>query len=88
MFEGDPLQDLVVIDTDGSAVFFDLLADPLGMVPCPADLNCDGVLDLADIGLFIDYFLLGDIAVDADGNGVLDLADISAFTSGFLAGCP
>jgi hypothetical protein len=46
------------------------------------------VLDLADIGLFVNYFLFGDIAVDFNDDGVLDLLDINAFVSGFLAGCP
>jgi hypothetical protein len=87
-FEGMPFGTLVVIDPDGSGVYFDLVADPLGLVPCPADLNCDGVLDLADIGLFVNYFLFGDIAVDFNDDGVLDLLDINAFVSGFLAGCP
>jgi hypothetical protein len=87
-FEGMPFGTLVVIDPDGSGVYFDLVTDPLGLVPCPADLNCDGVLDLADIGLFVNYFLFGDIAVDFNDDGVLDLLDINAFVSGFLAGCP
>tara|TARA_Y100001933_G_scaffold218968_1_gene227399 strand:- start:495 stop:1544 length:1050 start_codon:yes stop_codon:yes gene_type:complete len=87
-FEGTPLDTLVVIDPDGSAAFFDLVADPLGLVPCPSDMNCDGVLDLADINLFVNYFLIADIAVDFNDDGLIDLADITGFVSEFLAGCP
>ncbi len=48
-----------------------------------------GVLDLADIGIFVSAFIAGDSAADvAEPFGVLDLADISVFVSSFTAGCP
>ncbi len=57
--------------------------------PCPADLaEPFGVLDLADINLFIIGFQLGLPEVDfAEPFGVFDLADIAAFLESFAAGC-
>ena len=48
-----------------------------------------GVLDLADISVFINGFL--NMAPEADlaePFGVLDLSDINAFVSSFISGCP
>lgn len=48
-----------------------------------------GVLDLADIQVFIATFRSGDPAADlAKPFGVFDLADLQTFVSGFLGGCP
>ena len=48
-----------------------------------------GVLDLADVGGFVDAFLAGAPVADlAEPFGVFDLGDIAAFIEGFLAGCP
>ncbi len=55
---------------------------------CVADINNDGVLDLADIGAFVNGFTAQDPIADIDGNGVFDLGDINAFVASFLAGCP
>lgn len=54
---------------------------------CPADLNGDGVLDLADINAFIAGFTTQDAIADIDGNGIFDLADINAFVTAFIIGC-
>jgi hypothetical protein len=83
-----PVTELAVIDVDGTPHMFDLLADPAGLVPCPADVTCDGVLDLSDVSLFVNYFVFGDDGADLDYNGVLDLGDVGLFTSGFLGACP
>jgi hypothetical protein len=56
--------------------------------PCTADFNGDGVLDLADINLFVSGFVGMDSIADLDGDGVFDLTDINLFVSGFTAGCP
>ncbi len=57
--------------------------------PCPCDLNGDGILDLADIGLFVGSFVamtpLSDLAPPF---GVWDLADIGVFVTCFTGGCP
>ena len=63
----------------------------------PADDGCTiadladprGVLDLADIAVFVTAFNNGELAADlAEPIGVIDLADISAFVVSFTAGCP
>lgn len=88
LVEPDPVIELAIIDTDGTPTTYDLLAEPWGLVPCEADMNTDGILDLSDVSLFINYFLFGDSVIDFDRNGVIDLADIGTFTGGFVAGCP
>ena len=56
---------------------------------CPADLaEPFGVLDLADISLFVSSFLGQQPAGDIDGNGIYDLGDISGFVGAFQSGCP
>lgn len=53
-----------------------------------ADFNGDRVLDLADLGAFVNGFVAGDPTVDiASPSGVLDLADILAFVDAFTSGC-
>ncbi|USN97985.1 MAG: hypothetical protein H6810_07260 [Phycisphaeraceae bacterium] len=86
--QGGPLALLVVFDVDGTPYFFDLVTDPGGLAPCDGDTNIDGLLDLRDVNLFIDYFLFGDPSVDFDGNNIIDLVDLVRFTSSFVAGCP
>ena len=56
--------------------------------PCLADLDGNGLLDLADINTFVSGFLANDPIADLDGNGLFDLTDINTFVSAFLAGCP
>ncbi|MFG0306771.1 MAG: glycoside hydrolase family 66 protein [Phycisphaerales bacterium JB040] len=53
----------------------------------PADLNDDGVLDNADIGAFVAFFLSGDPRADFTGDANIDNGDIGAFVAAFLAGC-
>ena len=57
---------------------------------CPVDAaEPVGVLDLADIVVFVTAFSAGDPAADlAEPFGTIDLADITAFVGAFLAGCP
>jgi hypothetical protein len=47
-----------------------------------------GVLDSADITMFVTMFLAEDGAVDYDANGVFDLVDIVHFVTAFTDGCP
>lgn len=54
---------------------------------CPADLTGDGILDLADLQLFVTSFLAGDLAADITGDGILDLADVQGLVASFNAGC-
>lgn len=57
---------------------------------CPADLaEPFGVLDLADINVFVGAFISNGLSVDfAEPFGILDLADINAFIASFAGGCP
>ncbi len=72
----------------GGAVFVDSVTFTARQL-CPADLaEPFGVLDLADINLFILAFLSRDPIADLDGNGVYDLTDITLFTPAFVDGCP
>lgn len=52
-----------------------------------ADLDHNGLLDLADLNLFVSAFLVLDPAVDFDHNGVFDLVDIVVFIGAFNDGC-
>lgn len=60
----------------------------LPQADCPADLNSDGLLDLADITIFVQAFQDGESTADFNGDGLLDLADIVAFIEDFIRGCP
>ena len=53
-----------------------------------ADLDHSGLLDLADIGLFVSGFVAQEPAVDFDADGIFDLDDIVVFVTAFNAGCP
>ncbi len=57
---------------------------------CIADISAPfGVLDLADITLFIGWFQFRNPGADlAEPLGVFDLADVTAFIASFNAGCP
>lgn len=56
----------------------------------PADLSePHGLLDLADITVFISAFSAGEHDADlAEPHGTFDLADITAFVAAFTEGCP
>lgn len=93
--DGWDLQSAEAINASGVIVGHGLHA-PWGrrafmLVPdtgCPADLNGDGILDLADISAFIIAFTGHDPVADLTGDGILDLDDISAFIVSFTSGCP
>jgi opacity protein-like surface antigen len=55
---------------------------------CPADLNGDTILDLADIQVFVTAFTSMDPIADLVADGIYDLADVTAFVTSFVAGCP
>ncbi|MBL4810594.1 MAG: hypothetical protein JKY43_11120 [Phycisphaerales bacterium] len=58
------------------------------ILPCPADLTGDGVLDFFDVSAFLVFFQLGNEAADFTGDGSFDFFDVSAFLSAFVDGCP
>lgn len=47
-----------------------------------------GVLDLADVNLFVSGFVSQDAASDLNADGLFDLTDVNLFVSAFMAGCP
>lgn len=59
----------------------------LGLVPCIADFNRDGSLDIFDFLAFQNAFDLGLRRADLDGDGILTLFDFLAFQNEFDAGC-
>jgi hypothetical protein len=70
---------------------FTLWLDGVRFTPrsCPADLAPPfGMLDLADIVAFVQWFQAGNPIADIDANGLYDLSDINEFIGGFVAGCP
>lgn len=72
----------------GNAPIVDIGAAEFQLRSCPADLDFNGILDLADINAFIIAFTAMDNPADLDGNGLYDLADIVLFVGFFNEGCP
>ena len=70
--------------------------DDVRLDATPADPACNpaelaepfGVLDLADIGAFVDAFQAGGPGADLNGDTLIDLSDISVFVTAFTSGCP
>jgi hypothetical protein len=84
----DLLPDSEVIALGGPSGDGIVLTGPMGCND--ADLaEPFGVLDLADIGTFVQAFVAQDPIADiAPPSGVFDLADLSAFVQAFTSGCP
>ncbi len=57
-------------------------------MPCLADMNDDGMVDVLDFFAFIIAFSNADPAADLDGSGSLDVLDFFTFVALFAAGCP
>jgi len=53
---------------------------------CPADLNGDGVVDTADLALFLTWFQNGDERADITNDGVLNFFDVQVYISIFEPG--
>lgn len=68
------------------------IIDPMGSaIPCPEDINGDGVIDTADLGLLIAVFGQAPPSVveaDINGDGVADTADLGLLISAFGTVCP
>lgn len=56
-------------------------------VPCAADINRSGAVDVRDIFDFLSAFFAGRASADFDGNGEIVPQDIFAFLSEFFAQC-
>jgi len=59
----------------------------LAAVPCPADLDGDGTVTLADFLLLADAFDAGEDRADLDGDDALTLLDFLVFQNMFEEGC-
>lgn len=58
-----------------------------GFQVCPADLNADASVDLADFFDFLNAYDLGQPAADLTGDGQVDLADFFAFFDSWDLAC-
>lgn len=93
-WRNDPgISSVVVHKSDGSPfgiVTIDNNTWGFNVAPCPADVAPPaGVLDLNDIGVFVNAFANGEDSADiALPVGVLDLNDVNLFIGSFLDGCP
>ena len=64
------------------------LFGPSGFVCCPADVNCDGVINFFDVSAFLGGFSSMNPIADFTGDGLYNFFDVSAFLAAFSAGCP
>lgn len=80
---GELILSMFFTGSTGSGVFLFDIDDP-----CPADINCDGLLDLGDINAFVEGFTNQTPAGDLNGDGLWDLGDIGIFMASFTGGCP
>ena len=54
---------------------------------CPADLNNDGVVDTADLGILLSEFGTPGVLADLNGDGVVDTADLGILLASFGLNC-
>lgn len=94
----DGVHDLVV---ECYSYVFGVCPDPLGMslswvskggsnpCACAGDLNGDGIVDIADLALFLSQFGSSDGGCDDINNdGVTDISDLALILSAFGSACP
>lgn len=83
--EGEPGDDIVAMDDF-------IFGEPVNLnacgPDCPADLTGDGILDLADLSVFVIAFSSQDLEADLNDDGILDLGDIQIFVEAYIDGCP
>ena len=73
--EPDPITELAIIDeTEDSPHVFDLINDPGAFGGCPADLDCNGTVEVVDVQIGIAVVLDGTLnpAIDANGDACPD----------------
>lgn len=54
---------------------------------CHADVNCDGVVNVDDFDIFLDWWKNGDPRADWNGDGVINTLDFVDFQNDWAAGC-
>ena len=59
-----------------------------GRLDCPGDLNLDGVIDTADLGILIGQFGTAGPGADINGDGVVNTADLGILIGAFSTACP
>lgn len=63
-------------------------SNPATLTICPADFNCDGVLDPDDLSDYIGcFFTPACTAADFNGDGFADPDDLSDYIGAFFGGC-
>ncbi len=55
---------------------------------CPADMNNDGLVDIADVFAFLTAYNSLDLAADLTNDGLVDISDVFAFLTSYNGGCP
>ncbi|MCB9839099.1 MAG: hypothetical protein H6813_07150 [Phycisphaeraceae bacterium] len=60
---------------------------PVVLVPCSADLNGDGVVDTADLGVLLGAFGTNDAQADLNDDGMVDTADLGILLGEFGSHC-
>ncbi|MCB9848918.1 MAG: multicopper oxidase domain-containing protein [Phycisphaeraceae bacterium] len=58
------------------------------VAPCPEDLNDDGVIDTADLGILLGQFGTPGPESDLNGDMIVDTADLGILLGVFGTGCP
>ncbi len=66
----------------GSAV-----SEPISVLVCVADVDCDGFVNGIDADLYWAWFEAGDASADVDQNGAVNGVDFDTFMDAFAEGC-
>ena len=80
--------------SQGPGCYGDLQSGTGAGIPCPGDINHDGVIDIGDLGQFLSAFgttndqLNYNPGADLDGDGDVDLNDLTEFLSRYGMPCP
>jgi len=80
-------QSLTNIASDHRPVLVDFIL-PLAPPACPADLNGDGTIDTADLGILIGQFGTAGPEADLNEDGTVDTADLGILIGVFGVPCP
>ncbi|QYK47398.1 MAG: hypothetical protein KF838_11480 [Phycisphaeraceae bacterium] len=73
------------IDLDGDIDVDDYYA--FNALPCNADLNCDGIVDITDYLDYFDYYGNEDPIADMNGDNEIDIVDMLDFLDAYAVGC-
>jgi hypothetical protein len=84
--DADGRPDLIFTSTQGISILYNRTNTP---VPCPADINADGLLNFFDVAAYIALYNASDPAADlAAPFGTLNFFDLAAYIALYNAGCP